>query len=540
MHRGNLHLLRRRDGAQQLHVAGHRADLPLVARALDVHLAGDHVHIHLVRVAGDELAAGDGRHRDRVRAGADRRMAGHRRHGDVPRAGLRVRLHAHAAGGGGHLHVVQVELADAHVAAGRGDRVAGRIAARHAHGDSAARLLEDGEERLEHVRILAADGQRVAGHRDDRLAVGALRLPERLHLRAVRRHDLHVIRVQLDIDLVQARRREGLPSADRLARVAHDVLRRALSCIPRGLCRLMDHLFGLARHLVDGFGKCLLVRFAVPKRLRCRRPVRFRLLRVLSVRLPGSPFGLAARILHRVFHRIFQVVLRGSRFLRLLLFLFRSLLRLLRRSFLVRAEVEHQLAVLARKLVNGLFRGLLRVAHALPGRAAQLAQHAAGRVVHLAVELLRLRHDRLAKVAQRGERLVQRVAQIGLGRLPGVLAGVFPGRLSGVLLRLRAVLQLRDGLLLRRIAGLLLVHALHLLQQAAHVLQRRGNLHKGLLLALALRDRVLIARLRVGHQLVAQREVLRRHLHLGKNFINHAANPFVHHRANPPFQITLI
>ena len=184
------------------------------------------------------------------------------------------------------------------------------------------------------------------------------------------------------------------------------------------------------------------------------------------------------------------------------------------------AEIDDDFALVAGQLVNRLARRLLRVAQPLADRLADAADHAARQVVHLANQLLRLRHNLLAHVAQRAEGLAQHVADIR--------------RFFGSDLEIRRFVRFGlRGLFLGLFFFIFFVFArlfgVHVVQQALHVAQRRGHLGESLLLRLARANGILEARLRVGHHLVAQGEVIRRHLHIGKNFINHSANLLVHH-----------
>ena len=257
---------------------------------------------------------------------------------------------------------------------------------------------------------------------------------------------------------------------------------------------------------------------------------RFHGLRLLQrIRLRLQRVGLGAQLLSvlRIAGHVLEARL-GAQILRLPAQLVRGLaLRLLPR--VMPAEVKHQLAAPVAHLVDRVAGGLLRVAHALVDGLAHALERAAGGVVHVAHELLRLRHDALAKALQRRERLVERFAQVKLpvARLRFGLLFVSRFFLLCCLLRLflRGVRRgFGRGLLLRGLA----VFAVHPGEQLADVLQRRGDLGKGFLFRLAARHRVLVAGLRVGQQLVAQRQVLRRHLHLGKDLVNHAANALVH------------
>ena len=184
------------------------------------------------------------------------------------------------------------------------------------------------------------------------------------------------------------------------------------------------------------------------------------------------------------------------------------------------AEIDDDFALVAGQLVNRLARRLLRVAQPLADRLADAADHAARQVVHLANQLLRLRHNLLAHVAQRAEGLAQHVADIR--------------RFFGSDLEIRRFVRFGlRGLFLGLFFFIFFVFArffgVHVVQQALHVAQRRGHLGESLLLRLARANGILEARLRVGHHFVAQGEVIRRHLHIGKNFINHSANLLVHH-----------
>ena len=198
-----------------------------------------------------------------------------------------------------------------------------------------------------------------------------------------------------------------------------------------------------------------------------------------------------------------------------------------RRSFgLFLAKVDDDFALVAGELVDGLARRLLRVAQTLADRFANTADHAARQVVHLPNQLLRLRHNLLAHVAQRAESLAQRFADIR--RLFGLdlkIRLVGPGFLAlGRLVALRLSLGL-DGFF----GTVLRLFGVHFAQQALHVAQRRGHLGESFFLRLSRADGILKPRLGVGHQLVAQGKVIRRHLHIGKNFIDHSSNLLVHH-----------
>ena len=200
------------------------------------------------------------------------------------------------------------------------------------------------------------------------------------------------------------------------------------------------------------------------------------------------------------------------------------------------AEVDGDLALLSGEAVDRLIRGLLRVLHALVDRAADVQDHAAGRVVHLPDELLRLRHEAAAQVAQRGERLVQLLAEIDLLlRLLRLRTGpvLFFAVIIAVVIVFFVIVVVVD-VDLHMHMRLFLRLRVHLAQQRLHVAQRGRDLREGLLLALSLRDGILIAGLRVGHQLVAQGEVFHRHLHLREDLVNHAANPLAHHARLPP------
>ena len=184
------------------------------------------------------------------------------------------------------------------------------------------------------------------------------------------------------------------------------------------------------------------------------------------------------------------------------------------------AEIDDDFALVAGQLVNRLARRLLRVAQPLADRLADAADHAARQVVHLPNQLLCLRHNLLAHVAQRAEGLAQHVADIR--------------RFFGSDLEIRRFVRFGlRGLFLGLFFFIFFIFGrlfgVHVVQQALHVAQRRGHLGESLLLRLARANGILEARLRVGHHLVAQGEVIRRHLHIGKNFIDHSANLLVHH-----------
>ena len=398
MHAGNLHPLRRHGGAEKFRIAGNCADLPFLARALDVNLARHSADIHLLRVAGDKLIAGNRRHRHVVRAGADRHMTGYRRHLNAPGARLNIRFQAHAAGRGVRLNSLRIHPAQQHVAGGRVNPVCQRTAARHANGDLSAVLVKDGEERLEHIRISAADDELVVFNRRHRFAVHVARFPKRFNLIPAARGNLHVVCIQLNINLANAGKRKQPSAAEGLVRVAHGVFRFffvrflfAAFCAFLLRSRLMDDLLSLARHVLHGSGERVLIDFSVRTDQRLLRRL-FHLRTFLSLRDE-------LRLL-RLFVPVGRFLCGG--------FLFR----------LLRPKVKHELALIAGKPVNRLACRALRIAHALPGRAAQLAQHAAGRLVHALSQLSGLRHDGLRKIAQRGERLVERFAQIGLRRVP--------------------------------------------------------------------------------------------------------------------------
>ena len=112
--------------------------------------------------------------------------------------------------------------------------------------------------------------------------------------------------------------------------------------------------------------------------------------------------------------------------------------------------------------------------------------------------------------------------------------------LTAVFLLLNGVILLRNSFLrflrLAVLGGVLRVFSgfffslffVHLKQERLYILQRGGDLRKSFLFALSLSDCIFIARLRVGHQLVAQGEVFRSHLHFAENGVDHATNAFIH------------
>ena len=185
------------------------------------------------------------------------------------------------------------------------------------------------------------------------------------------------------------------------------------------------------------------------------------------------------------------------------------------------AQIDDNFALVARQLVDCLARRLLRVAQPFADNLADSADDAAGHAVHLFDQLLRLRHDLLAHVAQCAKCLAQRFAEVGhiLRLFLGVCLGVL--RFFGFF-RLRLFGRIRNVLLPA-------VLRVHLFEQALHVAQRSGNLCEGFLLRLALTHGILITRLRVCHHLIAEGEIIRRHFHVRKNIINQSANFLIHH-----------
>ena len=332
--------------------------------------------------------------------------------------------------------------------------------------------------------------------------------------------------------------------------------------IAQRVLHLVQHLLRLALNLLDHLGEGALVHIAVIVHQRLvllfqhdRFSVRFllglvlrgfflsrslrsgslrgglhslRLLKRVGLRLkrirPGvqlvrarliAGHGLKARLRAQVLGFLTQVV-RGFA------------LRLLR--LLALSEVKHQFAAHVAHLVDRVARGLLRVLHALVHSPAHVLERAARGVVHVAHKLLGLRHDALAKAAQRRKRLVERLAKVKLCDLLFFLRLCSFGSLGGFggfgILGGFGSFGSFGNLRCLWFRG---APAVHLVQQVVDVLQGGRNLSEGFLLGLAARYDILVARLRVGQQLVPQSQVFRGHLHLGKDPVDHAANALVHH-----------
>ena len=375
--------------------------------------------------------------------------------------------------------------------------------------------------------------QRVLLHRHSRLLHAfAPGLPFDEHIRAVRRLYGDVVGIEAHVHLAQPRRRiaadddharrtaERLGLSGRVLRVAHHVVD-------------VNRLVGAARvrlHLRRVGVQAFLHRVHLaPERVKL--VIRFGLLGFFCL------FGLF--LLGQLGELLFHLVGLGLQRVGLCaqrpraLLIARRLLELRlgadalgafaqrRRSLgLFLAEIDDDFALVAGQLVNRLARRLLRVAQPLADRLADAADHAARQVVHLANQLLCLRHNLLAHVAQRAEGLAQHVADIR--------------RFFGSDLEIRRFVRFGlRGLFLGLFFFIFFIFArlfgVHFAQQALHVAQRRGHLGESFFLRLARADGILKPRLGVGHQLVAQGKVIRRHLHIGKNFIDHSSNLLVHH-----------